>query len=469
MPVTTIHNDYEKQKTKWKRCRHAVEGSDAIKDEAATYLPVPSGMTASNPKYMSYKTRSKWFPATSRTLEGLEGEVFRNPPRIDDADALEDALKDVTLTGQTFNQYARQALQHRLVAGRFGTLVEWSDKLQRPYLIGYTAENIINWRSITTGEGQKLTMVVLQELVGQEPEDEFDTQQIVQLRALTIDQASGVYVSRIYQTKELMVDGTKSVEPTLVSESVPTMRGEALTKIPFIFHGVSENSSAIEKPPMLDLVDLNIADFRNSADLEHGRHFCGLPFYYIFGATELEDDEAELEIGSSAAFTSSNADCKAGIIEFSGQGLGALEKAREENRTEMALMGARLMEEAKKTGETAEALARRQSGKLSVLQAMVEVQNEAHEDELNTMLMWLGQTDADATVHLNKDFTVSKLEPQDLQALVASWQAGAISSRTLFENLQNGEIISQDRGYEEEQALIDEEAPVMEPSLGLAG
>jgi hypothetical protein len=471
MPVNTEAKGYTSWKSKWSRCRHAVAGSDDVKAQKSTYLPVPGGLSAAEPRYLNYVARAKWFPATARTIDGLEGEVFRNPPQTETPSKMEEWLEDVTLTGLTFNQYARQVIRERLATGRYGELVDWSEDLGRPYIVGFAAENILNWRTENIDGDQTLTMVVLLEQV-EDPDntDEFETDTIDQYRVLKL--VDGIYVSELWQDQaQSESEGGSSDAFRIVDTAIPTRRGQRLDYIPFTFYGVAENSPTPEKPPLLDLVDLNLADFRNSADLEHGRHFCGLPFYYLFGADEVEDesggegkDSTEIEVGSSEMFTSSNADAKVGVVEFSGQGLGALEKAREENRTEMTVMGARVMEEMKAVGETTEAIARRQSGKLSVLQAMVEVQNEAHEQSLRWMAEWIGAAE-DIQVSLNKDFTVSKLEPTAIQQLIAAWQGGAISKQTLFENLQTGEIISQDRTYEDEQELIEDEAPDFDQDL----
>jgi len=42
-----------------------------------------------------------------------------------------------------------------------------------------------------------------------------------------------------------------------------------------------------------------------------------------------------------------------------------------------------------------------------------------------------------------------------LDALVRSWQGGAISRLTLHENLQKGELIPMQRTAEEEQELVE--------------
>jgi hypothetical protein len=450
MPADTRHPDYDKAMAQWQRCRDAIAGNDTIKGAGDRYLPIPGGLADDSKRYKAYITRAKWFNAVSRTVDGLEGEVFRNDPTIEMPDALAESVADnVTLTSKSLFQHMRSVLRDRLIVGRYGELVEFSETLQRPYVCGYTAQNIINWR--TSEEDQQLTLVVLKEKVSADAADEFDHKMVTQYRVLKM--VENVYTVEVYAEQ----DGDNDL--MLTETYVPNIRGVPLDFIPFQFYGVSENSPDIEKPPLLDLVDINIADYRNSADLEHGRHFCGLPFYYIMGAPELDDSGAGVEVGSTAVWSSSNENAKAGVIEFSGNALGALEKARAENKSEMALLGARLLEEQKMVGETAEAIARRQSGKQSVLQSMCEVQDQGHLNVLSWMAQWMGLSDAEIDVSLNKDYTVSRLDPAALMQLVAAWQAGAISKQSLFHNLQQGEIIPPDRTFDEEMEMIEIEAP----------
>jgi len=264
--------------------------------------------------------------------------------------------------------------------------------------------------------------------------------------------ADDAYAVQVYRTQG------DSNTLTLISEATPTINGAVLTEIPFIFHGVTQNTCSIEKPPLLDLVDINYGDYQNSADLENGRHFCGAPMPYVFG---IEDTDA-LTFGSSEAWTHPNENAKAGMVEFTGQGLGALEKAREEKRIEMALLGGRLLEEQKKVGETAQAIALRQTGKASVLQNMAIVQSAGHAKALEWFTAWAGGNADDVTVALNTDFMAGKMAADALRELIAAWQGGAISHETLFWNMKQGEIIPDGRTFEDEVAVIKETAPTMD-------
>jgi hypothetical protein len=79
---------------------------------------------------------------------------------------------------------------------------------------------------------------------------------------------------------------------------------------------------------------------------------------------------------------------------------------------------------------------------------------------------WAGADAGSVNFELNKDFYPQPMTPQMLTSLVTSWQAGAISDQTLFENLQTGDVISADVTLEQEQARIAASGPKVPPLPG---
>ncbi len=63
-------------------------------------------------------------------------------------------------------------------------------------------------------------------------------------------------------------------------------------------------------------------------------------------------------------------------------------------------------------------------------------------------------TNEHVLIELNTDFSTKGLASQDIQAIVAAWQAGAISRDTLTELFRRGEVLPEGRTTEEEEALI---------------
>jgi hypothetical protein len=144
---------------------------------------------------------------------------------------------------------------------------------------------------------------------------------------------------------------------------------------------------------------------------------------------------------------------KAFYVETTGD-FPALRTNLEDKKSQMAVLGARMLEVQKSSVESSETQKTRQAGEQSQLAAMSQVINITITNALTTFLRWAGLT-GDVAYTLNNDFMPIRMSAQELTALIGSWQSGAISSQTLFDNLQDGEIIAQGVTFEVEQERIN--------------
>ena len=149
------------------------------------------------------------------------------------------------------------------------------------------------------------------------------------------------------------------------------------------------------------------------------------------------------------------------MLEASGEGAGAFERAMDHKEQQMAALGASLIRNQERANVTAETTRLQKTGDISVLSSAVQNVQTAIKSALAFAALWAGATPAeveDMKAELNTDFFDTKLEPQQIQALVAAWQSGAISKETLHAKLQEGEIVAPDRTFEDEQDAIEREA-----------
>jgi hypothetical protein len=63
-------------------------------------------------------------------------------------------------------------------------------------------------------------------------------------------------------------------------------------------------------------------------------------------------------------------------------------------------------------------------------------------------------TSGEVLIQLNTDFSTQGMNSQELQAVVAAWQCGAISRDTMFELFRKGEILPDGRTNEDEAGLV---------------
>ncbi len=272
MSINIKHPDHEAREGQWKRCRDAVAGSDAIKDATVEYLPQLNQQ--GDAAYSAYRKRALWYGATSRTLDGLSGLVFRKEIDVEGV-ANEDILKSVTAKGLSLNSFARQSLREVLCVGRYGVHIDLHAGSPSATLSPYRAERIVNWRTRLFEGRQQLTLIVLEETNLVPAKDNiYELKPTTQYRELYLDE-SDLYAVRIWQKVE---DKWQAVD-----EQEPVIFEKRQTEIPFVFFGPVLGSADVDKPPLLDIVDVNLSHYRSSADLEHGRHKTALPVYVLAG------------------------------------------------------------------------------------------------------------------------------------------------------------------------------------------
>ena len=461
MPVNTKHKDYMNHIEKWKKCRTVAQGEESVKAAGTDYLP--SLVEQSTLEYETYKNRALFYGATSRTVSGLLGAIFRKSPVITPTkERVAIELESVTPDHQSARSFAAGIVLEVLTIGRIGVMIDApQEEGGRPYLISYKAESIINWKYENTGDGLVLSMVILEEEYEAESEDEFECVMKVQYRVLEL--VNNIYQQRVFRSKSEITKGGADLDFMEVPElsAIPKVSGAYLDHIPFIFINPVDLTGMIQDSPILALVNVNLSHYRSSADLEHGRHFTGLPTAWVAG---FEKTDA-FRIGSQIAWVSEEPDASAGFLEFTGQGLQSLENALKEKQEMMAVLGARMLENEKKSVESGNALATRYRGENNVLSNVSKVCTDAFGILFTWLMEWRGVS-AKVVYQLNSDFINDKLTAQDIKALMETWQAGAISWDTLFFNYKRGEIYPEDVDMDIEQNNLEKEEQFDAGSFG---
>jgi len=458
------HKEYARLLPIWEKCRVTVEGDDSLKawGKLATVAPKLSGQT--DQEYKAMVGRATLFNASGRTVDGMLGMVMRKSIDTDKMPALmKPILDDLTLAlDNKFNldDFADRALYEDLVIGRVGYLIERpavntagmtqaqvSALNLRPYVAEYRAESIIDWRFDRVNNAAQLTMVRLSERVEVWTTD-VERKEIEQERRLLL--IGGAYLQRIYRE-----DG----KGALIQEGddiIPMMNGRPLDFIPFIC------DFSITRPPMLDLVNVNLSHFRTDVDLEHGAHFTAIPTP-MFAGFEFEEGSA-FHLGASGGHSATNPDAKAWFLEFEGKGLDTLKDIKEDKKSQMAVLGARFLDAEKAQAEATDTLRIRKSGETSTLASIVQRRSRSLTRILEIMRDWMGIT-GDVTVELNTDFSEASLTPEQMTALFGMLQGGAISQQTFFYNMKYGEMYEPNLTFEEEQGRIETQGITLDNTL----
>jgi len=476
MPVTDTRKDYEAILPKWQRLRDCFNGRDAIIAAGNKYVPDLPGVDLAGNK--AYRERGSYYNAVGRTVQGMNGAIFQTAPEVELPATSDPLLDDITLTNVTFESFSTEVGKEIFITGRYGVLVDMPiqpptgetqkpDVDMRPYCVGYRAEDIINWRTERRGGDEVLTMVVLkedEEIV--DPKDPYACVRVCQYRAVYLK--GGVCVLQLYREKA----GEVGVYEPYGAEVTLMRRGDALTFVPFIFIGAIKPTPEVEHPPLVDMADVNLGHWRNSVDHEYGLHLVALPTPWLAGRKG--SSEGPMKIGPSVVWEL-ELQGSAGMLEFSGQGLGAIVTAMGEKKKQMATLGARLLEDAPVTSETASAVKLRHSGETASLKTVAQSLEQGFTLMLQICVWWqtaglAKPTDALVEVELNKEYLNIRATPQEIQVALTALQAGEMSFETWYSLLQKGGWSREGVTAEEERKAIDtaeasEDEPEIDPDL----
>jgi len=462
--ITTVHPLLEARLDQIRRSRDTYSGSDDIKGISEVnvnvglghdqeYLPKLTGQ--SKAQYENYKGRAVFYATMSRTVSALVGAIDRKPPTINNGEGIQSFTDDVTGTGIDAREFFKEVQTEVLISGRAIVCVDRKNSdNNRPYLVFYKSEDCVNWFSEDyTDFDKKLTRMVFRESYYAQDEDNiYKTVQKDQYREFVLSDNGDVTVNLWRSSgKEVMLGGESGYE---ITDSYPlTNRGKPLGFIPCVSVVASGSALEVPKPPMLDLVDVNLAHYRNSADYEHGMHWTALPTPVLTG---LNSKESKISIGSGSAIVLPDPQSKAMFLEFSGSGLATIKTAMDHKEQMMSALGARMLASRMDQSTSAEVARINYSGETATLCNVARSISRGMTRLLRMVANWENVNGFEGIeVHLNEDYVDTKLAGPDITALMSAYQGGALSLDSLIWNLSQGERLPGGRTIDDEIALIE--------------
>lgn len=454
--------------------RDCVAGQRQIKKRGTKYLPDPDegepDQAERDARYKGYKDRAVFYGVTGRTLRGLVGLVFDKDPAVEIPDLLLPVKEDATGSGTTLDQQAQSSLSDVMALGRAGLLTDYpstaapttrADALAgniRPTIIRYKPEQIINWRTRTIGSRVMLCLVVLRETYVSD-DDGFAETVNEQFRVLRLDLESGNYVVEIHRNGE--TGGLAVFETYQPTDG----KGLPLKEIPFSFIGAEDNDPDVDRPPLLDIAELNVAHYRNSADYEESAFIVGQPTPVLAGLTKQWVDEAlkgRIRFGARGAIPLPVGG-SAELLQAEPNTL-ALE-AMQHKEKQMIALGAKLIENTG-TQQTATEATIDTVLDNSVLGTAARNVSMAYRKCLNWAWLYMtGEVVDDPEVidyELNTDFAARTLTAQDRQQIVQAWIQNAITWEEMRWNLKRSGV-----AYEDDETAKDAIASAKEESIAM--
>lgn len=464
--VSSQHPDYVANLPTWVKVDDVCQGQSKVKSKGEKYLNRRNKQDTSPEAQLQYKTyleNAVFYGVTGKTLGSLVGAPYVKLPNFQRPDQLD--YLDINANGQGMSIYqlTQTALRYLLKHYRCALYVDFpqvepsktrqDDKQKNAYAMVHVlpAVAIINWDTMMVGNQQKICLVVIKESVTSRADDEFEITTSDQYRVLRLEQIDGkhVFTVQVYQaTENAMFEPQEKYIPT-------DYAGKTWDYIPFTFVGAIDNSTALDNPPLLELVDLNVAHYQDSADFQESVYFVGQP---QFSMPDVTEDMYELikkdglYIGCKNAFPT-----KIEMVQAQPNTLA--QTAMDKKWDQMKEIGARLVEQGSAT-KTATQANNDDAVQHSVLSLCVVNINSAFTQALG----WVAKFMLSNSDNLNAEdlvFSISQEfgKPQfDTERAKQLWEA-CLSNRYpykgWYEYQRTG--IMPDYSWEEVQTLIEEE------------
>lgn len=446
MPVDSKHPEFCEVERDYEQIAHCIEGQRRIKKEGKRYLPMPNPEDESEEnlaRYGAYKKRAVFHNVTARTVGNMVGQCFSVDPVPTLPDQMTPWLDDVDGAGVSANQQSKKALAFIVSMSRAFLWVDYpktsgpvsvADMEEggiRPKVILVDPRQVINWRVIPHGAKSKLGLVVIREKYIKK-DDGFEATFDWQYRVLRLLQ--GTYWQELHRPGNGGYQITERIQP-LGGD------GQPLTDIPGTFIGAEANDTEVEKPLMLDISNLNIAHYRNSADYEELTYMVGQPTPWLSGLSDgwIRDQmKGQIMLGSRACIPLPEGGA-AGLMQMAPN--PEPKSAMDQKEALMQALGAKLVEK-REVKVTATEAGINEASETSILASCCKNVSAAYAFAFRICAMFgniqVAKPEEEILFELNTDFAIARMTPEEASGIMTLYQADLITFEEARDKLKTG-------------------------------
>jgi hypothetical protein len=426
----------------WLLIETLLQGTYGIRKKHRKYLPQePRELDEA---YDNRLIRSVLAPFYVRLERMLAGMLTRKPVRLNDvSDMIREQLFDVDLQGNDLNVWTYETAKKCIRYGHVGVLVDAPAAGQngRPYWVTYTPRDILGWRTEIKDGRQQLIQLRLSERTIV-PDGLYGEKEIEQVRVLTPG-AFEIHRKGEQGNFEVVDEGTTS-----------------LSEIPFSVAYANRVNLLESRPPLDDIAELNLKQYQVQSDLDNQLHISAVPMLAIYGFPQSAE---EISAGPGEALALPEG-ARSEYIEPAGNSYAAQFQRLDQIASQINELGMAAVLGQKLSAETAEAKRIDRSQGDSAMMVVAQQMQDLIDNCLVSHGQYL-QDNNPGSSFVNRDFLSTRLEPQEIQALLQLYTAGTITQKTLLDQLADGEVLGDDFDVEEELeateagGLIDSEPP----------
>jgi hypothetical protein len=200
------------------------------------------------------------------------------------------------------------------------------------------------------------------------------------------------------------------------------------------------------RPPLQDIAELNLKTYQVQSDLDNQLHISAVPMLAFYGFPT-SAEEVSAGPGEAIAFP---AEGRAEYIEPGGRSFDYQFKRLDQLASQINELGLAAVLGQKLSAETAEAKRIDRSQGDSTMMVIAQNVQDMIDNCLQFHAEFLSTPEQAGSCYVNRDFLGTRLEPQDVLALLQVYTAGTITQETFLTRLAEGEVLGDDFDIEAE-------------------
>lgn len=447
----------------WDKVDAVLGGTEVMRRRGEIYLPKHDG--EKDQRYNERRDRAVLTNVSQLTLDSWVGRPFADPLHIDDEvpAPIQEFLKDVNLQGDAVGVFCRawfrtglaKAVAHVLVdfpmleADPNRTAADDQKENRRPYWCPVAPENVLFASAQVVNGREILTHLRIREdsieRVG------WGEAVISRIRVFDHNPVDSTTVYSLYR-----FDPRRK---RWFLEQTPT--GIDVDQIPLVTFYADRSGLHEGKPPIEDLVDLNIAHYQSDSDQVACLTVARFPILSVSGV----DDEEVNKVIISPHLVLSTPDPSGRwyYTEHSGAALEQGSKHLAELEERMGHYGAEFLRR-QPGSKTATARALDSAESTSPLEDATTRFNDALAQAMDLTAKWM-KLEMVGKVAVETDLGPQAIDQSDYQALLTARQSRDISRIRLTSELKRRGVLDEDYDADADQALLDAETMSGDASL----
>ena len=417
-------------------------GGNLDKWECYLYLPDAGDYSIeAQRRRIEFVKGSVLYPATSRTINGSIGTVFRKPSTIDLSSKLEYLSEDADGNGLSIEQSMQESYKYTFSKGRCGLFVDFMSDTDQvtasdinngnsgARILIYSPESIINWHVKRKGATKVLDMIVLEEPY-LKAKNMYEYECCSQYRTLYIDK-DGFYSVKV----------TKSGDEEFYHPLNDA--GQRLNYIPFTFIGSDNNDYKVDDAPMYPIAEMNSKDLQYSAiRSESIRTLLPTGVFSVGDSFDYDEFNKEnpngIQLGQNKAYVLPGASFD--LAQASPNDAASAEMVNLKER--MIEAGALLItpNSSNISTDTAEIQQGIDTTTIAIVARNVE---QAYNKALVFVADFMGDTD-ESTVEVNREYFDKSMSAQDRMAWASDVMSGNVTREEYRDAMKKEGLIAQD-------------------------